>query len=244
MHECTWAKRGLARIATVHKPARAFADGHRVVRAQFHEEIVRMLAIDQRFALVRLTCLEEQGRAAGWKRKWLSAEHAAQLEGSRTRAPYRRRHEPVCRFKLRHASWPTLAIDARYEVVMKHQQPLAGLLVQHRHRARIRLPRRARTHSTHRHEVRFTLAEANKHLIVVHHKDAVVHVTRHFHLGLFGGRLWARSSGRRRRRFRRRHLMTFVLSENRFTLRDDEDQRNKKNSFHDEIFATDYTDKD
>src|SRR5215212_7460538 len=177
MHECTWPKRGLAGIATVHKPARAFADGHRVVRAQLHEEIVRMLAIDQRFAFVCLTSLEEQGRAARWKRKWLSAEHAAQLKCSRTRTPDGRRHEPVCRFKLRHSSWSTLAIDACYEVVMKHQQPLAGLLVQHRHRGRIRLPRGARAHSTHRHEVRFTLAESNKHLIVVHHKDAVVHVT-------------------------------------------------------------------
>src|SRR6185369_11095500 len=47
MHECIWTKRGLARIANIRKPASAIANRHGVSRAQLHEQIVRMLAIDQ-----------------------------------------------------------------------------------------------------------------------------------------------------------------------------------------------------
>src|ERR1044071_384503 len=125
MHECIWPERRLARISDICKPVRAFTNGDGVSRAQLHKQIVWMLAIDQWLAFVSFTGLEKQRRAARRKREWLSAQHAAQLECSRASAPNGRRHEPVCRFKLRHASWSTLAIDACDEVVMKHQQPLA-----------------------------------------------------------------------------------------------------------------------
>src|SRR4029079_6110282 len=100
MHESVWSKRRLAGIACIDKPTRTFANRNGVTRAQFHEQIVWMLAIDQWFAFVRFTCLEKQRRAAGRESKRLRAEHRAQLECSGTSAPHRGRHEPVCRFKL------------------------------------------------------------------------------------------------------------------------------------------------
>src|SRR3954453_8615172 len=59
MHECIWSKRGLARIPDIRKPARAVANRHGVSRTQLHEEIVRMLPIDQWLAFVSLACLKE-----------------------------------------------------------------------------------------------------------------------------------------------------------------------------------------
>src|SRR5215213_6751347 len=125
MHKRVWPERGLAGVSGINKPACTIANRHGVARAQLHEQIVWMLAIDQRLAFVSFTGLEKQRRAAWRKREWLSAQHTAQLEGPRAGAPDGRRHKPVCRLKLSHTSWSTLAIDARDEVVMKHQQPLA-----------------------------------------------------------------------------------------------------------------------
>src|SRR5215475_9537259 len=112
MHESVWSECGFAWITGVDKPTRTFADRHGVARAQFHEQIVWMLSIDQRLAFVSFSGLEEQRRSARRKSKRLGAEHAAELECSRTGAPDRRRHEPVCRFKLGDAAWSTLAINA------------------------------------------------------------------------------------------------------------------------------------
>src|SRR6185369_16891349 len=165
MHESIWPERRFAGITSVNKPTGTLADGHRVSRAQLHEQIVWMLSVDQNFAFVSFAGLEKQRRATRWKRERLGAEHAAQLECARTNTAHSGRHEPVCRFSLRDTSWSTLTIHTGGEVVMKHQQPLARLLVQHRHRARRRLPRRAGTHATHRYQVRLALDHANEHLI-------------------------------------------------------------------------------
>src|SRR5689334_13810128 len=149
MHECIWPKRGLAGITRIHEPVCTLTNWDGISRAQLHEKIVWMLPIDQWLAFVSFTCLEEQWRAARRKRERLRTHHAAQLECAWTDASHCCRHEPVRRFKLRHAPWSTLAIDAHGEVVMKHQHPLARLLMQHRHRARVWLPRRTGAHSTH-----------------------------------------------------------------------------------------------
>src|SRR5437764_87985 len=46
MHECSWPKRRLARIAKISEPGSAFAQRDRVLRRQLHPKIVRVLAID------------------------------------------------------------------------------------------------------------------------------------------------------------------------------------------------------
>src|ERR1051325_11329448 len=111
MHESIWSERGFAGVAGVDKPARAVANRHGVVRAELHKQIVRVLSIDERLALVTFTRLKKQRRAARGKREGLSAEHGAELECARTGAADGGRHKPVFRLEFRDAAWATLAVD-------------------------------------------------------------------------------------------------------------------------------------
>src|SRR5688500_20170768 len=90
-----------------------------------------MLTIDYWLALVSFSSLERQWRTTRRKGKRLETEHASQLQRSRDHLPERHRHKPVCRFKLRHAARSALGIDSNKSVVVKHQQPIAGLFVNH-----------------------------------------------------------------------------------------------------------------
>src|SRR4051812_1137883 len=110
MHEGIWSEGGFAGITGVDKPTRTFPNGHGVTCAELHEQIVWMLAIDQGFAFISFAGLEKQRRTARRESEGLGAEHAAQLECARTRAPDCRGHEPVCGFNFGYASWSALAI--------------------------------------------------------------------------------------------------------------------------------------
>src|ERR1051326_6533296 len=48
MHECVWSECRLARITGVDKPTRTLAGGHRIARAQLHEQIVWVLKMTKR----------------------------------------------------------------------------------------------------------------------------------------------------------------------------------------------------
>ena len=79
MHEGHWPKRGLTRVAKIGKPGSSLAERQRVLSRHLHEEIVRMLSIDERLAFVSLASLKKQRRTTARKRKRLSTEHSAQL---------------------------------------------------------------------------------------------------------------------------------------------------------------------
>ena len=82
MHEGDRTESGFAGVAAVDEPGATLADRQRVRGAQFHEHVVRMLAIDEQLAVIRFAGLKEQRRAAWRKSKRLETEHAAQLERS------------------------------------------------------------------------------------------------------------------------------------------------------------------
>src|SRR5687767_11539131 len=118
MHESDWTQGGLARIAKVSKPSAAIAEWYCVRRRELHEEIVRVLGIDNWTALVGFTGLKQERRAARRKGKRLKTEHTAQLERTGADLAKCHRHEPVCRFKLCNSSRSTLGIHTHHSVVV------------------------------------------------------------------------------------------------------------------------------
>jgi len=58
MHEGNRSQRRLARITKISEPGRVLTQWMSVLGRQLHEEIVWMLAIDQRLAFVRFTGLK------------------------------------------------------------------------------------------------------------------------------------------------------------------------------------------
>src|SRR5262249_40750674 len=87
MHKCIWSECRFSGIARVNKPARTLTNRHRVSGTQLHEQIVRVLSVDQWLAFVRLTSLKQKRRATGRKGKRFSAEHSAQFESALSRNP-------------------------------------------------------------------------------------------------------------------------------------------------------------
>src|SRR5436190_23524337 len=96
MHKSSWAKRGFTRVTYVSEQCRAFDQGHRVIGRQFHEQVVRMLSINDRLTLVSLACLKQQRRASPGKSERLKTEHSPQLTRSSTNSTKCGGHEPVC----------------------------------------------------------------------------------------------------------------------------------------------------
>ncbi len=102
-----------------------------------------MLRVDQRLAFVGFPSLKQEWRPAGWKGKRFKTEHAAQLQRAAPELTKCHRHEPVLRFEFGYAARSALGIHSDDRVVVKHQQPVAGLLVMHVHGRRCGIPRGA-----------------------------------------------------------------------------------------------------
>src|SRR5438552_14924658 len=129
MHECWRPKGGLTRITEVCEPRSAFSQGHRVLRGQLHPKVVRVLSVDQWLALESLSRLKKQRRTAPRESEWLKAEHAAQLQGPVAELVKCHRHKPIRRLKFRNAAWTALCVYANDGIVVKHQEPVARLIV-------------------------------------------------------------------------------------------------------------------
>ena len=86
-----------------------------------------MLPIDERFAVVLLSGLEQDGIAAGRYGERLQAEHRAQLEAILPHVPARHQHAPVGRAVLVVAARPFLTVVGEECVVVRHQAPAAEM---------------------------------------------------------------------------------------------------------------------
>ena len=83
MHERRRAERGLAGQAEVDVDVIAIAQRERVSRGELHEQIVRMLAVDERrFAVGGFASLKQQRVAALADGRGLGGEHGAQSQRS------------------------------------------------------------------------------------------------------------------------------------------------------------------
>src|SRR5678815_1176796 len=104
MHERYGAKSRLCGITEVDEPRTAFTDRKRVCGREFHEQVVRMLGVDDRLSFVSLSGLKQEWRTARRKSKRLKTKHSAQLHCAATKFVKHHRHEPILRLEFRHAA--------------------------------------------------------------------------------------------------------------------------------------------
>ena len=132
MHEGWWTEGWLARQARIDEHALACPEGAGVARRQFHEDVVRMLAVHQRLdAIGGLACSEKQGIATLAHQR-VGADGAAELErASVIEAPLRGAHH--------HAGNKPLVVSARtvlrgvdkVDIAVGHQHPVADMAHYH-----------------------------------------------------------------------------------------------------------------
>src|SRR4051794_2605302 len=82
MHISNRAKGGFARWPAIHKPLNVFSKREHVSCGKLAKEVVRMLAIHQRRAMVGLARLEELRKASVGRGERLRGEHLAKQNAS------------------------------------------------------------------------------------------------------------------------------------------------------------------
>ena len=125
MHEGAGAKCRLADRAAIEKKPGVLAQIEIHSRRQFHEQIVRMLPVDQRLAVRRLAGGEQVGIAAAVHRRF-EAEHGFQLYPAPACFPCRHQHGHRGRIGLVVAARAGMVGVLRGNAAMSHQHPVAG----------------------------------------------------------------------------------------------------------------------
>ena len=150
MHEGRWTERRLAGQAEVQEGRTLRAERHAVGSRQLHEQIVRMLAIDEvRRAVRRLAGLEQQ-RIAALALGRVERKHGAQAEPARPERPLAHQHQHALAEGLVVAARAGLLVIDEVDEAMRHERPVAHRLVHARHRRGVGLPRGARAFAGHR----------------------------------------------------------------------------------------------
>ena len=124
MHESAGAEGGFANRAAVEEQAGGVAQIEIHPRRQFHEQVVRVLAIDQWRALRGFAAGEEVGVALGLHRR-LEAEHRFELDAAKAGLPLGHQHG--------HRGGVDLGVAARAagmgvlggDCAVEHQHPIA-----------------------------------------------------------------------------------------------------------------------
>src|SRR5687767_11625324 len=127
MHEGGWTKCGFARVAAVDKPGAALAQRQRISSAQFHEQIMRMLPINDELTFVRFAGLKQERRATWRKCERLETEHAAQFQRSLPHPTQCRKHEPDHRFGIGHAVYTILSLFSGNRILVKRDNTVVGV---------------------------------------------------------------------------------------------------------------------
>ena len=151
VHECRRAECRLAGPARIHEGPCTFARLPGIACGKLHEEVVRMLAVDQWRHAVRGFAGRKEQRVTAPAHEWIRAQHGAQHEpvaGSEI-APGRAHH---------HAGQECLLVAARsflpvvdaVELHVAHQRPVSALGVSHGVGRRVGLPGGARGIARHR----------------------------------------------------------------------------------------------
>src|SRR5207249_5631217 len=90
---------------------------------QLHEQIVRMLSVDQQGAAVGLAALEQIRRAEGLYGHRLGGESAEEFQCSPTRGPSRGHHQMILRLKVLLAGVAALPVGVEEGVAMENGRP-------------------------------------------------------------------------------------------------------------------------
>ena len=148
---------GIADRRGVEAQQGVFASSDVVEGGDLHEEVVRMLAVDDRLAEGGLALLEEQWILAAGDGGGFEGEHRAEGKLARTKLPHRHGHDPVggeefvpaaSRFRLASRSLHLILASMLLYVgdegrAVQHQHPAGAVRHDHVHRSRCRLDARA-----------------------------------------------------------------------------------------------------
>ena len=141
VHEGGRSERRLARQADVGVDAVGRRQLARVAGRQLHEEVVRMLAIDQRVDPIRRLARRQQQRIARPAHQGIGAEHGAQVQlGSIGEVAARGAHHHARRKGLCVAPQTVLVVVDEVQQGMAHQRPVADPRVHAAVLAEVRLP--------------------------------------------------------------------------------------------------------
>ena len=120
-------ERGGANQAGIHACAQR-TDAALEPATEGHDQVVRVLIVDERRTLERLTRLEDLRRSEVLDGERLEREHRDQRERARTPASAKRRHQPVLRLDfVKIAELPALIVEPGKHVRIEPQAPLVDL---------------------------------------------------------------------------------------------------------------------
>ena len=150
MHEGGRTERRFSRKAEV-REHRAFVGKPQAVGCrQFHEEVVRMLAVDERLAIQRLSGLQQQRIAGLADRRRICREHASQPESAGAERALSHEHDHCWTEELAVTSWAALLVVDNVGEAMEHEHPVLLHEMHPLHGCRVRLPARTRGLTPHR----------------------------------------------------------------------------------------------
>ena len=110
-----------------------------VERGQFHEEVMRMLSVNNWAAVSRLSLLEQLRVAAARDRRRLQAQHGSPGQSSFAERSLRHWHEPIRGKEFVRATRACLLKFIHENLAVKHQHPLALVMHDHFERRGVRL---------------------------------------------------------------------------------------------------------
>ena len=126
MHERHRTERRFAHRRTDQGDACVVGDRNPPRRRELHEEIVRMLAIDQRLAVERFARLKKLAIAVSADRGGIEAQHSGKHQLTSCGLPLRHTHPPVGGRKLAATPIATLAIEFGKHDGVLHDLPAGG----------------------------------------------------------------------------------------------------------------------
>ncbi len=121
------AERRLAHGSAGDGEAGPFRERHAPDRGELHEQVVRVLAIDERLSVERLASLEQLAITLGANRRGVEAEHRRECQPPGGRRPAGHTHPPVRHDELVAAARAALMVVLGEQDAILHQHPFAGL---------------------------------------------------------------------------------------------------------------------
>ncbi len=145
------SQRGVAHGRIVEVQHYRFADAMRIVRAQPHHEIVRMLAVDQRDAVGGLAGLKELRVATAGNGGGYQAQHGFKQQGASEERVPGRAHDPIGRIEFVSPSRAALLRVDEKSLAHHREEPASVGAHQHWHRCGLGVAAGARrdTHQIH-----------------------------------------------------------------------------------------------
>src|SRR5436190_8896031 len=126
MHEGHGPERWLSRWRGVEQHGGVRRHCVLIQHAKLHEEVVRMLAVDERLPVACLARLQQQGITALPHRCCVDARHEAELKTPPAYHALGHDHRPVQAAPLVVASWPSLMVVLPEAESTEHHPPTAA----------------------------------------------------------------------------------------------------------------------